>query len=525
MSAVIAQQPVDTARWRLPLAAWLTTVAVLVVSYYGTASTMVGIWLRSETFAHAIVVPLLSLWMAWRLRGELAALQPRPALWVALPLLAMALVWRLGHLVQIDVIEQFMFTAMLVATVPAVLGMSVARTLMFPLGFLFFAVPFGEFMTPTLVSFTADFAVAAVRFSGVPVLREGDHFSIPSGSWAVVEECSGIRYLMASAMVGALFAYLNYRAYGRRWAFVAVSLVVPIVANWLRAYMIVMIGHLSGNRLATGVDHIIYGWVFFGIVITLMFMIGARWADSVEPERHPPRQSLAGPATSASQWLAAAALAVVATAGLQLGLQSWLNRSAVTTNASAQPQWPPTLAPGWVAEPAGKQVFSPRFVGPGSEPQQVYRGPDGALVWAYLAHYPQQDEAHRLVSSVNVVVRSTDDVWNLARRQEGAVSDVPGLPAVMGYDITPNAGASHMGLPRLRAWRFYRIDGQTTHSDVRAKGLQAWQQLRGHGSAGSAVLLYTQADSDQAADSRLAAFARANLPAVLEWLDGLPVQR
>jgi len=39
---------------------------------------------------------------------------------------------------------------------------------------------------------------------------------------------------------------------------------VPIIANWLRAYMIVMIGHLSGNKLAVGVDHLIYGWLFFG---------------------------------------------------------------------------------------------------------------------------------------------------------------------------------------------------------------------------------------------------------------------
>ena len=42
--------------------------------------------------------------------------------------------------------------------------------------------------------------------------------------------------------------------------------------------MIVMIGHLSGNKLAVGVDHLIYGWVFFGIVMMAMFMIGARWS-------------------------------------------------------------------------------------------------------------------------------------------------------------------------------------------------------------------------------------------------------
>src|SRR2546423_1258251 len=81
----------------------------------------------------------------------------------------------------------------------------------------------------------------------------------PTGSWWIVEACSGLRYLIASAMVGMLYAYLAYRSLSRRIAFVAASLAVPILANWLRAYMIVMIGYLSGNRLAVGIDHIIYG--------------------------------------------------------------------------------------------------------------------------------------------------------------------------------------------------------------------------------------------------------------------------
>ena len=56
--------------------------------------------------------------------------------------------------------------------------------------------------------------------------------------------------------------------------FVALSVIVPIVANGLRAYMIVMIAHLSDMKLALGVDHLIYGWVFFGLVMLLLFWVG-----------------------------------------------------------------------------------------------------------------------------------------------------------------------------------------------------------------------------------------------------------
>ena len=89
-------------------------------------------------------------------------------------------------------------------------------TIAFPLAFLFFAIPFGGFMLPWLMEMTADFTVSALRLSGVPVYREGMSFLIPSGAWSVVEACSGLRYLIASFMVGTLYAYLTYRSPRRR---------------------------------------------------------------------------------------------------------------------------------------------------------------------------------------------------------------------------------------------------------------------------------------------------------------------
>ena len=92
--------------------------------------------------------------------------------------------------------------------------------------------------------------------------------------------------------------------------FVAISFLVPVLANWLRAYMIVMLGHLSGNKLAVGVDHLIYGWVFFGVVMLLMFWIGARWReDEPKPAAVPLRTEAGGASVSAAP-LAAFGLAV-----------------------------------------------------------------------------------------------------------------------------------------------------------------------------------------------------------------------
>ena len=248
--------------WRPTGVALVGLLAAILLLYRTTVVDMVSIWERSETFAHAFLVPPIVLWLIWRRRAALAGLSPSPTFSTLVPLAAFALAWLVGDLANLNAVTQFSMTAMLVLATVGVIGMPASREIMFPLAFLFFAVPMGEVFVPQLMEWTASFTVVALRFSGIPVFREGFNFVIPSGSWSVVEACSGVRYLIASFMVGTLFAYLNYRSMRRRLAFMAVAIVVPIIANWVRAYLIVLIGHLSGNKLAVGVDHLVYGWLF-----------------------------------------------------------------------------------------------------------------------------------------------------------------------------------------------------------------------------------------------------------------------
>src|SRR5678815_5502160 len=253
-----------------------------LLAWYGnTVHSMVAIWDRSETFAHGFAIVPISAWLIWRRRRAVAALEPRPGFF-ALPLLALTgFGWLLGQLAGAGVVQQYALVIMIPLLVWAILGNEVVRALFFPLSFLLLAVPFGEFLLPAMIEHTADFTVFALKLSGIPVYREGAFLTIPSGNWSVVEACSGLRYIIASLTAGLFYAYLTYRSLARRVLFVVASVVVPIVANWLRAYMIVMIGHLSGMKYAIGIDHLIYGWLFFGFVMMLLFWIGSRWREDI----------------------------------------------------------------------------------------------------------------------------------------------------------------------------------------------------------------------------------------------------
>jgi exosortase A len=298
---------------------WIAGIAVLLplLAYFGTAASIVSIWERSETFAHGFVIVPITLWLVWRCRAQLALLPVRPC-WPALAaLLLCGAAWMLAMLGDVLVVRQYAFALMIPLTVLAVFGTAIARALIFPLAFLLFGVPVGEGLIDPLIGVTANFTVDALRMTGIPVLREGNNFSIPSGNWSVVEACSGLRYLISSVTLGCLYAYLTYQSTWRRLLFVIVALALPVLANGLRAYMIVMIGHSSNMTLAVGVDHLIYGWAFFGLVMLLLFWVGSFWREdaptaSTAPIGPPASRALSAP----SARVAAAVLGVAACVGV-----------------------------------------------------------------------------------------------------------------------------------------------------------------------------------------------------------------
>lgn len=499
--------------WRRALPALLALWAATLWLHRDTLVAMVTIWDRSETFAHAWVVPPITAWLVWRQRAQVLALTPRPALWVLLPMALLGMLWLSAELVAVATATQFALVALLVLAVPALLGLQVARVLMFPLGFLFFCVPAGEFLTPSLMHWTAEITIWALRATGIPVYQEGLQFVIPSGSWSVVEACSGIRYLIASIMVGTLFAYLNYTSNARRWLFVGISILVPLAANWLRAYMIVMLGHLSGNQLAVGADHLVYGWVLFGIIIMLLYWIGARWA---QVPAEPPAFTPAG-----GQWPlgSGAIVAVLGAVLVALPLWAWQRAEAQLSDAPVALDMPLQLPGGWQRDGDLATAWEPAFSAASATSRHAYRRADGQVVGVYVGYYRHQDEKRKLVSSSNRLVRAESHAWNLLSTRP---RDVPLAGAALRVRESKllQLGAPGTARQRLRVWQTYWIDGAYVAGDVAAKLKAALGRLRGR-SDDSAVLLLFSDDPEgaQTADTALTAFVTEALPTLASAVD------
>lgn len=163
---------------------FLLLAAVLLTLYFDTASAMVDIWWRSETSPTASWCYRWCCGWCWRRRTHLSHLQPQPCAWGLVALLLVGFGWLLGELVAIQCPDTTGVCGHAGAADPALLGLAVARSLLFPLFFLFFAVPIGEFAMPQLMAWTADFTVLALRLSGRSTAR-GCSLSSPqaAGRW------------------------------------------------------------------------------------------------------------------------------------------------------------------------------------------------------------------------------------------------------------------------------------------------------------------------------------------------------
>jgi exosortase A len=499
--------PAPTRAWP-SFAAVTALIAFVFLVHWPTTASMIAIWTRTETFTHGFLVVPASLFFVWMTRGQLADTEFRPWWPALIALAASGLLWLVGELASAVSLSQWAMVLMIPCAALSLFGWGWLKVLAFPLAFLFFAVPFGELFVPTLIDWTADFTVAALTLTGVPVHREGTHFVIPTGRWSVVEACSGIRYLIASVVVGVLYAWTMYRSPLRRSLFIALSVAVPLVANWLRAYLIVMLGHLSDNRVAAGVDHLIYGWVFFGFVIALMFWIGSRWREDaapVAPGGEPATVASRSAVVARSRVLlfvpmtiATAALVVVWPIARNLLFAAGDNRPIQPVPIAAHAGW--TEAPGSVAD------WRPSLERPERIQVQSFSR-DGATVTIFIGLYRDQRQGSELVNSMNRLVSERDTRWEqLARGRIG--SQQAGLPVPVHTATLRGAGQ------QLRIWHWYWIDGQVIASDACAKLKLAYSRLLGRSDTSAWVAVFTSAEADAVADRALAAFVREMGPAV-----------
>ncbi|WP_404333361.1 exosortase A [Sphingomonas sp. MMS12-HWE2-04] len=465
-----AATPAFDARWKRHAALLAGAWAALLLLFHRDAIDLARIYWTNTTFGHCLFVAPVIGWLVWQRRAELAQVRPA-AWWPGLVLVgAGGFGWLLGDAASVALFRHAGLVLMLQGAVVTLLGPNVARALAFPIAYMAFQVPFGEFFEGPLQTITVGMVMPLLHLFGVPASVDGVLITTSNGFFEVAEACSGAKFLIAMIAFGALVANVCFVAWRRRAVFLAVALVVPVIANGLRAFGTIYAAWWTSVEAATGMDHIVYGWVFFAVVMAAVLAIGWKWFDR-DPDaawfdpatlQTPVRRRIDAPV---------AALLVLAVASAFPGWAALNAARAATLNAAELPE-----VAGWRRVPlAPNATWVPNFPGADRMLMARYVDGQGRAVDLAVAVFATQHEGKELVGFGIGPIRENDR-W----------VRIEDLPALSGGHALRMIGPGRVERETV-SW--YRVGDTLTGSDNRVKFETLKAKMLGGNQAGVAVLL------------------------------------
>ncbi len=262
-----------------------------------------------------------------------------PALLVHL----LASAWQVGFL------SGFALLGTLAGLVLTLLGPQMLRVVAFPLIFLVFMVPVPSVLIEKasfrLKMVAARLAVAFLDLAGLAAVREGSYVHIPAGTVVVDDVCSGLKYLIALAAFGALYAHISPLNRPRKALLFLLSLPIAFVANVVRVILMLVVAYRWGpEAVERWYFHELFGFALFTTAFLLLFAaesaflkkVGVdRWARASGDEKG----RAAPPAVPRRQPVGAPGAAVLCLVALAAGASlyvSWPRQTAEATEVLAR---------------------------------------------------------------------------------------------------------------------------------------------------------------------------------------------
>jgi EpsI family protein len=273
--------------------------------------------------------------------------------------------------------------------------------------------------------------------------------------------------------------------------------------------MIVMIAHLSDMKLALGVDHFIYGWVFFGLVMLLLFWIGSFWREDDQPVSSAAPQSAAQAGNAAARPILPVVMMVLVIAGLWPVYSGWLASRPLPTLSGLQLE----LRGNWQLG-ADFTTWVPHWIGADRQLRQSYSQGERKVLLE-LNYYVTQRQDAELINSQNFMIKQKDPMWSNVG--EGLVTvQVGGQPRQVRQARMRGSDGQ-----RLLVWQWNLINQRPVVNDHVAKLILALDRVRSKRDDGMSVLMaapYEDTDTQSAA-ATLAQFAVDMEPAIARALD------
>lgn len=463
-------------QWRNAGIALSVIFGIILIAFFDTVSTLVMTWWDKPEYNHCLLILPIIAYLVNERREIFQKLAPSPFWFGLIPLLGGGGLWLLGDISDTNVVRQFGLIILIQGCLLTILGKRVVIALLFPFFYMIFLIPFGDFLVPYLQNFTTSFVVTVLNIMNIPVFVEGLYLSIPAGDFHVAEACAGLRFLVATVALGTLMANVAYKTVGRQIIVVVLSFIVPVIANGFRASGIILIAHWSEMKYATGVDHIVFGWIFFAIVLLIFVSIAMTFTNR---GLHDGYTDFSKDFLSKNQKLPTKTFIVSSVILLAFALSAPVYVYLIKQRYKTYDHYTLSLdEENWGRNVPEEVNWKPYFAGASQTFHFLKDRIGEAPADIFVAYYKYQSQDSEMIQYGNGVAQS--DVWaQIGSRTLSA--DVTGLDQTVDEVILQTTNLKRV------VWYWYWVDGKIVTSKYKAKLLDAKAKLFG-GRLDSAVI-------------------------------------
>ena len=480
------------------------------------------LWSRREEYSHGYLIPLISLFLIWQKRYDLARTEMTGS-WLGFGVLVFGLVmYVMGDLGTLYVIEHYAFVVVLFGLAWAVTGTRAMRFLWIPIAFLVFMVPLPPFLynnlSQQLQLISSELGVMVIRWFGISVFLEGNVIDLGVYKLQVVEACNGLRYLFPLMSFGFLAAYLFHAPLWQRALVFLSTMPITVLMNSFRIGVIGVLVDNFGIEQAEGFLHMFEGWIIFmaciGILLLEMLLL-MRLTGERRPFREvfgfdapvPPADGGAPVPRRLSAPFAAGVVVVLVAAAGSTFLEE---RPEVIPEKRALADFPLELGPWDGRRDTLEDIYLEALDHPDYVIADYQRGAR-EFVNFYVAYYPSQRSGAAAHSPRSCIPGGG---WEIRNHRTRLLEDV----RFDGEPLRVNRLQIQKGEYKQLVYYWFKQRHRRLTSEYLVKWFLFWDALTLNRTDGALIRLTTVLDTGEsweAADRRLTDFAR-QLPGRIE---------
>lgn len=253
--------------------ATLLLVLFFSILYAHTFVWLAGTWFTDPVYSHGILIPIVSLFLAWKSVRDNDLCDTNPSRLGIIPFVFGILLYLIGSITIFPFLSAISFLFVLSGLILYLYGEEMMRLLLFPVLFLIFAIPIPivPAIATTLQSISARYSALCLKMLGIAVTRIGSEIQLRDCSFSIGLPCSGIATLISLLAVSSIFIYLLNCPLLRKSALFCITIPIAIVANILRVTFILLIADHYGADVAMKLFHDVSSPFLF--IIAFIFLI------------------------------------------------------------------------------------------------------------------------------------------------------------------------------------------------------------------------------------------------------------